>query len=67
MAETKLKHKQCVHHWIIDAADSSTSYGRCRYCGLVKAFSNHWQNPYVKPEDEEADIIVDVHHKWDEL
>jgi hypothetical protein len=50
MSKVSAKHKQCVHHWIIDAADSKTSFGRCKYCGLVKAFSNEWQNPYIKKD-----------------
>ena len=54
MSELKAKYKQCVHYWIIDAADSRASFGRCKYCGLVKAFSNDWQNPYIK-SDSPAD------------
>ena len=56
MSEISIKQKKCVHYWIIDTADSSTSFGRCKYCGLVKAFSNEWQNPYIRrdgPADDD--------------
>ena len=56
MPEVKTDIKQCVHHWIIDAANGSTSFGRCRYCGLVKAFSNHLENPYFKQDEVEIAV-----------
>ena len=42
--------EQCKHHWIIDAAEGRTSFGRCKYCGLVKVFSNSIQNPFINGE-----------------
>jgi len=53
MSEVKTKQEKCIHHWIIDAADGSTSYGRCKHCGLVKTFSNDWQNPYLKSDSQD--------------
>jgi hypothetical protein len=34
--------ENCVHHWIIDAADSAYSTGKCARCGQEKKFINDW-------------------------
>ena len=65
MPEQKKNYKNCVHYWIIDAANGSTSFGRCRYCGLVKAFSNNWENPYDKQNIPEA-VAAGHHDQGDE-
>jgi hypothetical protein len=41
--ETQSKHKNCVHHWIIDDPNGVYSFGRCTRCGLVKRFVNNWE------------------------
>lgn len=41
--QTKSKHKNCVHHWIIDDPNGVYSFGRCTTCGLVKRFINNWE------------------------
>ena len=30
----------CVHHWLIEAPNGRESQGRCKRCGVVKAFTN---------------------------
>ena len=30
----------CVHHWMIEAPNGRESFGRCRRCGVEKAFTN---------------------------
>jgi hypothetical protein len=30
----------CVHHWIIEAPNGRESTGRCKRCGIEKAFTN---------------------------
>jgi hypothetical protein len=41
MSEQNKKQRQCVHYWIIDSPDGHTSFGKCKYCGMVKEFSNN--------------------------
>ena len=30
----------CVHHWMIEAPNGRESSGRCKRCGVSKAFNN---------------------------
>ena len=30
----------CVHHWLIEAPNGRESSGRCKRCGISKAFNN---------------------------
>jgi hypothetical protein len=30
----------CVHHWIIEAPNGRESTGRCKRCGIERAFTN---------------------------
>ena len=50
MFEPDTEHKKCVHHWMIDAAYGPTSFGVCKHCGLVKEFSNMFEEPFIKHE-----------------
>jgi hypothetical protein len=40
----------CIHHWLIDPAESATSEGKCQKCGAVQVFANslahdvYWQS-----------------------
>lgn len=40
--------KSCVHHWLIEPAYESTSYGRCKVCGTVVKFLNDYQLALMK-------------------
>ena len=31
---------ECVHHWMIEAAQGKLSQGRCRKCHAMKKFDN---------------------------
>ena len=60
MTETNTKQKKCVHYWIIESPDGRTSFGRCKYCGLVNEFSNDWHDALVQkeaPADEEEPLL----------
>ena len=50
MSEPNTEQKQCVHHWIIESPDGPTSFGICKHCGVVKEFSNDWQDVLIKRE-----------------
>lgn len=30
----------CQHHWLIESPHGATSMGRCKRCGVLKAFRN---------------------------
>lgn len=38
--QSNIKQQKCIHHWIIDSPNGSTSYGRCKKCGAVAEFVN---------------------------
>ena len=35
----------CVHHWIIEAANGPNSNGVCRHCGAGREFHNWTDSP----------------------
>ena len=47
MSEQDTTQKKCVHHWVIEAPDGRTSFGKCRYCGQVKEFYNDLSDPFL--------------------
>ena len=47
MSEQDTKQKECTHHWIIEAPDGRTSFGKCRFCGQVKEFYNDLADLYL--------------------
>lgn len=42
--KTQTKQKQCLHFWVIEPPDGATSFGRCKFCGMVKEFINDWED-----------------------
>jgi hypothetical protein len=40
-------HESCHHYWIIEPANSKTSLGQCKYCGMTKWFLNEYKGKYV--------------------
>jgi hypothetical protein len=69
MREGKMKNKvevtkqhKCIHHWIIDAPDAPTSYGKCKRCGEVAEFYNTYTSDFVnraKLADEMPILAID--------
>ena len=60
MAKTNTKQKNCVHYWIIEAPDGVTSFGKCKYCGIIREFSNDWLNPNIEDgSSTEVDYLSD--------
>ena len=53
----------CRHYWIIESADGETSFGKCKYCGAVKEFSNviHRSSNYDK------DISLRISNQHDQM
>ena len=55
----------CRHHWIIESADGEMSFGKCKYCGEVKEFSNvqarynHIKEVASRPLSDEDDLTRD--------
>ena len=47
MSKHDMIQKKCVHHWIIEAPEGRTSFGKCRFCGMVKEFYNDLSDPYL--------------------
>lgn len=39
--------ESCHHYWIIEPANSKISLGQCKYCGMIKEFSNEYRGKYV--------------------
>ena len=46
MGKIKESTGECVHYWIIETPEGPTSIGRCKYCGMVKEFSNTWTDTF---------------------
>lgn len=43
--------KSCVHHWIIEEPNGTTSMGQCEGCGSEKRFNNFlWANENLSNE-----------------
>ena len=40
MASDNQKGLQCQHHYMLDPPKKKTSWGKCKYCGDEKEFSN---------------------------
>ena len=47
MSKQDTIQKKCVHHWIIEAPEGRTSFGKCRFCGMVKEFFNDLSDPFL--------------------
>jgi len=35
---------ECVHHWLIESPNGSTSTGKCLRCGQVRVFFNDYDS-----------------------
>lgn len=53
MARQKSEQSKCTHYWIIESPDGRTSFGQCKYCGLVNEFSNDWHDALNNKEASE--------------
>ena len=64
MSEHDTVQEKCVHHWIIEAPDGRTSFGKCRFCGEIKEFFNDLTDPFLTNEASSAgDKVLDGHDK----
>jgi hypothetical protein len=49
MTETKtleaVASSLCRHHWVIDTPNGALSSGRCKRCGVDRAFRNSAEDP----------------------
>jgi hypothetical protein len=58
--EPNIKQQKCIHHWIIDSPNASTSRGRCKKCGAVATFLNDKSEVvFNKPISDELAKVID--------
>ena len=73
MLNSGIKKEQCVHYWVIDSPDGRTSSGKCKLCGLVREFSNYWddlsneRNPAPEKTSVSYDNSVSSEEKTESL
>jgi hypothetical protein len=60
MSELAIKTKECVHYWVIESPNGSTSKGWCKYCGITVVFFNDLQ---VNMEKYKCPLPNDVDDK----
>ena len=57
----RLRASTCVHHWVVQAPDGTTSWGVCRKCAKRRRFSNRF-DPGERSNN--SDIFIEPAAFW---
>lgn len=54
LRDSEVQNGDCRHHWVIDSPAGPTSEGRCKRCGMRRAFFNVFEDTIQQRETAAA-------------